>query len=172
MRPLLVRLDVGVMHLHSVSSATRICPQQRGMVAARDASVLQRIRHMRSHGMTTDTLARDADTHIPMMSSCWDITIGWMNCAPLWVWCSSPVYRNGIREDMSSPTIIGSFLMLRFRVVVPFDQTRETAAHLMSVLLPAKVNRQRVMDRLARRYSVKYTLSPIHNLLLPGEISG
>jgi dTDP-4-amino-4,6-dideoxygalactose transaminase len=49
-------------------------------------------------------------------------------------------------------------------VVIPFDQTHETAAHLMPVLLTAEMNRQKIMEHLRKdgiQSSIHYP--PIHH---------
>jgi dTDP-4-amino-4,6-dideoxygalactose transaminase len=135
-----------------------------GMVAARDASVLQRIRHMRSHGMTTDTLARDRghaySYDVIMLGYNYRMdelraAMGLVQLARLPQWNKRRYELSNYYRQLLDAQIP--------EVVVPFDQTRETAAHLMAVLLPAKVNRQKVMDHL-REDSIQSSIHypPIH----------
>lgn len=135
-----------------------------GAILARDASVLKRIRHMRSHGMTTDTLARDRGH-----AYSYDVTVlgynyrmdelraamGLVQLARLQQW-------NKKRYELSN--CYRALLTAQIpELVVPFDSTHETAGHLMSVLLPPGVNRQTVMDHL-RDESIQSSIHypPIH----------
>ena len=135
-----------------------------GMVVARDASVLQRIRHMRSHGMTTDTLARDRghaysyDVILLGYNYRMDelrAAMGLVQLARLRQWNKKRYELSNYYRQLLDAQIP--------EVVVPFDQTHETAAHLMAVLLPAKTNRQKVMDHL-REDSIQSSIHypPLH----------
>ena len=120
-----------------------------GMIIAPDASVLKRIRHMRSHGMTTDTLTRHrGHAHsydVIMLGYNYRMdelraAMGLVQLARLRRWNKrryelSKCYRQLLAAQLPE-------------VVVPFDQTHDTAAHLMPVLLPAGIDRQKIMDHL------------------------
>ena len=135
-----------------------------GMILARDTSVLQRIRYMRSHGMTTDTLARDRghaysyDVIVLGYNYRMDelrAAMGLVQLAHLPQWNKRRYELSNYYRQLLDAQIP--------EVGVPFDQTQETAAHLMAVLLPAKVNRQSVMDHLREdgiQSSIHYP--PIH----------
>ena len=134
------------------------------MVISRNASVLQRIRHLRSHGMTTDTLTRHRghaySYDVIMLGYNYRMdelraAMGLVQLARLRQW-------NKRRYEVSN--CYRRLLAVHLpEVVVPFDQTRETAAHLMSVLLPSRANRQTVMDHLREdRIQSSIHYPPIH----------
>jgi len=135
-----------------------------GMIVARDASVLDRTRYLRSHGMTTDTLTRHrghAYSYDVIMLG-YNYRMDELRAAMGLVQLVRLPQWNKRRYELSNcyRQLLDSQIPV---VVVPFDQTRETAAHLMSVLLPAKVNRQKVMDHL-REDSIQSSIHypPIH----------
>ena len=120
-----------------------------GMVLARDDSVLETMRRMRSHGMTSLTL----DRHRGHAYS-YDVTMlgynyrmdelraamGLVQLERLREFNArrrelTRFYRKAIAEDIP-------------KVSVPFEPDHETAAHLMPVLLPEDVDRERIMDHL------------------------
>jgi dTDP-4-amino-4,6-dideoxygalactose transaminase len=135
-----------------------------GMVFAHDASVLERIRRMRSHGMTSLTL----DRHRGHAYS-YDVTMlgynyrmdelraamGLVQLERLPEWNArrrelTRFYRKAIAENIPE-------------VSVPFEPDHETSAHLMPVLLPEDVDRERIMDHLRRdgiQTSIHYP--PVH----------
>ena len=136
-----------------------------GMILARNASVLQRMRRLRAHGMTTDTLTRHRghaySYDVRMLGYNYRMdelraAIGLVQLARLRHW-------NDRRKDLSNSyrQILAAQIP---KVVVPFTQTHETAAHLMPVLLPAGVDRQGIMDHLRDdgiQSSIHYP--PIHH---------
>lgn len=120
-----------------------------GMIVARTPSVRDRLRSMRSHGMTTDTLARDrghaysydviALGHNYRMDEL-RAAMGLVQLPRLPEW-------NRRRKEITD--LYRQFLHTHLpEVVVPFDKTDKTAAHLMPVLLPPDTNRQHVMEHL------------------------
>ena len=135
-----------------------------GAVLTRDPSVLKRIHYMRSHGMTTGTLDRDRGH-----AYSYDVTLvgynyrmdelraamGLVQLARLQQW-------NKRRYELSN--CYRQLLTAQIpELVVPFDSTHETAAHLMPVLLPPGVNKQRVIDHL-RDVNIQSSIHypPIH----------
>jgi len=135
-----------------------------GMVLARDPVVLQDIRFMRAHGMTTGTL----DRHRGHAHS-YDVTmlgynyrmdelraaLGLEQIRRLGQW-------NARRRKLAGyyRRVLGQALPV---VIVPFQDGQETAAHLMAVLLPADAARERVMDQLREagiQSSIHYP--PVH----------
>jgi dTDP-4-amino-4,6-dideoxygalactose transaminase len=135
-----------------------------GMVLARDATVLQRIRHMRAHGMTTGTLER-YQGH----AYSYDVTLLGYNyrldelraamglvqlaCLPQWNAqrrALTNLYRARLAESIPE-------------VSIPFGSEHETAAHLMPILLPSHLNRENVMTALRKmdiQTSIHYP--PVH----------
>ncbi|KJS32449.1 MAG: aminotransferase DegT [Desulfatitalea sp. BRH_c12] len=135
-----------------------------GMVIARNPALLETIRSMRSHGMTTLTL----DRHRGHAYS-YDVTmlgfnyrmdelraaIGFTQLRKLKTWniarcASSRHYRNVIADYLPQCT-------------VPFSRTHTTAAHLMPVVLPENTKRDRVMATMREngvQTSIHYP--PIH----------
>jgi dTDP-4-amino-4,6-dideoxygalactose transaminase len=146
---------VGEVGLWSDASAFSFFPNKNmttaegGMVLARDEALIERMRRMRAHGMTTGTL----DRHRGHAYS-YDVTTLGYN------------YRlDELRAaiGIAQLTRLPGFnarrreLMLHYRrklsehlpeVIVPFDQENKTAAHLMPILLPEGTDRLQVMDRL------------------------
>lgn len=135
-----------------------------GMIIARDASVLQRMRHLRAHGMTTDTLTRHRGH-----AHSYDVTMLGYNYrmdelrAAMGL-VQLPRLRNWNKRRFELSKYYRQILAaLLPEVVVPFDQAHETAAHLMPILLPNGIDRQRMMNRLRSdgiQTSIHYP--PIH----------
>jgi dTDP-4-amino-4,6-dideoxygalactose transaminase len=135
-----------------------------GMIIARNASVMQRIHHLRAHGMSTDTLTRHRghaySYDVSMLGYNYRMdelraAMGLVQLARLQQW-------NRRRYELSN--YYRQLLDAQIpEVGAPFDRNHETAAHLMPVLLPAKVNRQRVMGHL-RDDSIQSSIHypPIH----------
>lgn len=135
-----------------------------GMIFARRASVLQRLRHLRAHGMSSDTLTRYRghaySYDVSMLGYNYRMdelraAIGMVQLKHLRTW-------NKKRSELCR--FYRQFLAARTpELVVPFDDAHQTAAHLMPVLLPAKVNRQQVMKQLRHdgiQTSIHYP--PVH----------
>jgi dTDP-4-amino-4,6-dideoxygalactose transaminase len=120
-----------------------------GMIFALKDSVLQRMRYLRAHGMSTDTLTRHRghaysyDVNQLGYNYRMDelrAAMGMVQLQHLKQWNSRrselcSVYRQLLAENIPE-------------LGVPFDNTCETAAHLMSVLLPAEINRNEIMKQL------------------------
>jgi dTDP-4-amino-4,6-dideoxygalactose transaminase len=120
-----------------------------GMVIARNAGVLQCIRHLRAHGMSTDTLTRHRghaySYDVTMLGHNYRMdelraAMGLVQLARLPEW-------NQRRYELSLHyrRVLSAHLP---EVVVPFSPKHETAAHLMPILLPAGGKRQKIMDDL------------------------
>jgi dTDP-4-amino-4,6-dideoxygalactose transaminase len=136
-----------------------------GMVIARDPSVLQRIRHLRAHGMSTDTLTRHrghAYTYdVTMLGYNYRMdelraAVGLTQLPRLPSW-------NRKRQALSNLYR----LMMAAQIpeaAIPFDSAHKTAAHLMPILLPAGVDRKKTIEHLREigiQTSVHYP--PIHH---------
>ena len=120
-----------------------------GMVTSRNQDVLERIRGQRSHGMTTLTLERDKghaySYDVPMLGYNYRLdeiraAVGLVQLTRLPEW-------NARRRELTS---VYRHFLTEFcpEIIQPFDGNFATAAHLLPVLLPEKVNRERVMVRL------------------------
>jgi len=135
-----------------------------GMVIARDSYVLKRIRQLRAHGMSTDTLTRHRghaySYDVDMLGYNYRMdelraAMGLVQLAHLPHWNKkrselSKYYRESLAAQIPD-------------VGVPFNPVHETAAHLMPILLPAAMDRQRIMDDLRNdgiQSSIHYP--PIH----------
>ncbi len=135
-----------------------------GMVVASDASVLDRIRRMRAHGMTTGTLDRHRghaysyDVSVLGYNYRMDelrAAMGLVQLTRLPQWNArrrelTDCYRQNL--DMHLP-----------QVSIPFEEGHETAAHIMPVLLPEGADRERIMTRLRKegtQSSIHYP--PVH----------
>jgi dTDP-4-amino-4,6-dideoxygalactose transaminase len=148
-----------------------------GMVLAREKSVLDRVRRMRSHGMTTGTL----DRHRGHAYSYDVTTLGYnyrmdelraaMGAAQL---KRLPEWNRRRREIALQYR--GKLAEALPEIDIPFSAEHNTAAHLMPVLLPAAVDRAEVMTALreaAIQTSIHYP--PVHlfsyyQSLFPGTI--
>ena len=136
-----------------------------GMVLSRETELLERIRCLRSHGMTSLTL----DRHRGHAYS-YDVTmLGYnyrmdeLRAAIGLVQLTHLRQRNKKRHKLSHSyrRILSSLIP---EVIVPFSQRHETAAHLMPIVLPIGVNRHEVMVRLRKagiQSSIHYP--PIHH---------
>ena len=134
------------------------------MVLSNDPMLLDQVRCLRSHGMTSLTLDRyrghacSYDVTILGYNYRMDelrAAIGLVQLPQLQQW-------NKKRSQLSYAyrQIISTHIP---EVVIPFIQDHETAAHLMPIILPAGVNRQKVMNRLREagiQSSIHYP--PIH----------
>jgi dTDP-4-amino-4,6-dideoxygalactose transaminase len=117
-----------------------------GMVLSPDTKILERIRRLRSHGMTTVTLDRyyghAYSYDVTMLGYNYRMdelraSIGLVQLNHLRQW-------NEQRYKLSHTyrQILSSHIP---EVVVPFDKDHETAAHLMPILLPTNVDRKELM---------------------------
>jgi dTDP-4-amino-4,6-dideoxygalactose transaminase len=136
-----------------------------GMVLARETKFFERIRRLRSHGMTTLTLDRYRghaySYDVTMLGYNYRMdelraAIGLVQLAHLRQW-------NKKRGKLSHSyrQILSTHIP---EVIVPFGQDHETAAHLMPIILPTGISRQEVMVRLREagiQSSIHYP--PIHH---------
>jgi dTDP-4-amino-4,6-dideoxygalactose transaminase len=135
-----------------------------GMVISRDPSVLQRVRHLRAHGMSTDTLTRHRghaySYDVTMLGYNYRMdelraAVGLAQLPRLPSW-------NRKRQDLSN--IYRRMMTAQIpEVMIPFDQAKQTSAHLMPVLLRKEVDRKNVMDQLRKdgiQTSIHYP--PVH----------
>jgi dTDP-4-amino-4,6-dideoxygalactose transaminase len=148
----------------SFFSNKNICTAEGGIVIARDETVLERIRGLRAHGMTTNTLDRNRghaySYDVQMLGYNYRMdelraALGAVQLARLEVWNErrrdlSEIYRQRLAERLPS-------------VVVPFDSAWRTAAHLLPVLLPEVVDRQAIMTHL-KQHSIQSSIHypPVH----------
>lgn len=120
-----------------------------GMIVARAQSVRDRIRSMRTHGMTTDTLARDRGHaySYDVVALGYNYRLDELRAAMGLVQLPHLLEWNRRRKEVTDlyRHLLDAHLP---QVVVPFDKADITAAHLMPVLLPPDTNRQRVMEHL------------------------
>lgn len=135
-----------------------------GMVIAREREVLERIRRLRAHGMTTDTLNRHRGHAFT-----YDVValgynyrmdelraaLGLAQLPRLLEWNrlrreQTEAYRQMLAKTSSS-------------LMVPFNGAHETAAHLMPVILPGGLDRTRIMEEMRQngvQSSIHYP--PVH----------
>jgi dTDP-4-amino-4,6-dideoxygalactose transaminase len=136
-----------------------------GMVIARDPSILQRVRHLRAHGMSTDTLTRHrghAYTYdVTMLGYNYRMdelraAVGLTQLPRLLSWNRKRQELSNLYRQMISDQIP--------EVVIPFDSAHKTAAHLMPILLPTGADRKKTIEHLREsgiQTSVHYP--PIHH---------
>jgi dTDP-4-amino-4,6-dideoxygalactose transaminase len=142
-----------------------------GMVLSRNPEVRDRIRRLRAHGMTSDTLSRHRGHAFS-----YDVTrlgfnyrldelraaVGLVQLPRLMGWNaqrrgSSDMYRNLITNRVPG-------------VTVPFEPGWNTTAHITAVILPPEVDRKGLMDDLRNngiQSSVHYP--PIHGFVFYRE---
>jgi dTDP-4-amino-4,6-dideoxygalactose transaminase len=135
-----------------------------GMVIARDPDILDRVKQMRNHGMTSGTMQRLADGTLT-----YDVTmlgynyrmddlraaIGLVQLHNLRRWNAKREQLTGAYRELVS--------LYCPEVRVPFELPRPSSYHVLPVILPVGVNRQRVADRL-RDAGIRTTVHypPIH----------
>ena len=122
-----------------------------GMIIVRDKIVSARLRRLRSHGMSTNTLTRHRGH-----AYSYDVTllgynyrmdelraaIGMVQLSRLNKW-------NKKRIELSN--FYRHYLSMHIpEVIIPFDENHQTAAHLMPILLPPVENRTKVMEILRK----------------------
>jgi dTDP-4-amino-4,6-dideoxygalactose transaminase len=139
-----------------------------GMVVTRYEEVLNTVRQMRSHGMTSSTLQRLSGN-----SPSYDVTmlgynyrmdefraaIGLVQLTKLGSWNEkrktlAKTYRRHMEEYCPD-------------VALPFAAPRPSSHHILPILLPQKIDRRHVMDRL-RAAAIQTTVHypPVHALSL------
>jgi len=161
---------VGEVGRHSDASAfsffanKNMSTAEGGMVLARDKSVLERVRRMRSHGMTTGTL----DRHRGHAYSYDVTTLGYnyrmdeLRAAVGNVQLKRLLEWNGRRRELALQyrEKLGAALP---EITIPFSSEHITAAHLMAILLPVTTDREKVMAELREagiQTSIHYP--PVH----------
>ena len=136
-----------------------------GMVLSADGSVLESLRRLRAHGMSTDTLSRHRghaySYNVSMLGYNYRMdelraAIGLVQLSHLKDWNEKRNHlSNFYRHTLSSETP---------DVIVPFNERHETAAHLLPILLPEATNRTEIIDYLRDagiQSSIHYP--PIHH---------
>ena len=155
---------VGDASAFSFFSNKNMSTAEGGMVLARDRSVLERVKSLRSHGMTTNTLDRHRG-HANSYDVMWlgfnyrmdelRAAIGLVQLAKLPDW-------NARRRNLID--LYRELFAARCQEVkIPFIRNQETAAHLFPVLLPSWVNRDQLMSELRNvgiQSSIHYP--PVH----------
>jgi dTDP-4-amino-4,6-dideoxygalactose transaminase len=137
-----------------------------GMVFAKDPVVLERIRQLRGHGLTTGTFQRlssgSSYYDVPMLGFNYRMdelraAIGLSQLGRLQGWNTkrkalTATYRTALRTHCPD-------------AVAPFDAQHASANHIMPVLLPARVDRSDVVAHL-RDAEVQTTMHypPVHTL--------
>jgi dTDP-4-amino-4,6-dideoxygalactose transaminase len=133
----------------SFFSNKNITTAEGGMVVTKDPKTLMRMRRLRAHGMTSDTLTRDKghaySYDVNMLGYNYRLdelraAIGLVQLAQLMEWNRrrlnlATVYREAIHAHIP-------------RIHIPFNGFKLTGAHLMPVLLPHQTQRQNVMEQL------------------------
>jgi dTDP-4-amino-4,6-dideoxygalactose transaminase len=135
-----------------------------GMVIAKDSDVLERIRRMRGHAMTTNTLDRDRghaySYDVNMLGYNYRMdelraSMGLVQLVRLPEW-------NRKRRELTE-LYRESISSLVPEIDIPFTHDHVTAAHLMPVLLPPGANRENIMVQLREagiQSSIHYP--PVH----------
>jgi dTDP-4-amino-4,6-dideoxygalactose transaminase len=140
---------IGDAAAFSFFSNKNMSTAEGGMIFALRASVLQRLRHLRAHGMSSDTLTRHRghaySYDVGMLGYNYRMdelraAMGMVQLKRLRSW-NEKRYElcRTYRQLLASRTP---------ELVVPFDDTHETAAHLMTVVLPDKIDRNEIMKRM------------------------
>jgi dTDP-4-amino-4,6-dideoxygalactose transaminase len=120
-----------------------------GMIFARDTTALERMRRLRGHGMTSDTLARDKghaySYDVTMLGYNYRMdelraAMGLVQMARLGEWNKRRYKLTGLYRDALNHHIP--------EVIIPFRDVHQTAAHLMPVLLPNGARRLKIMEQL------------------------
>lgn len=135
-----------------------------GMVLARDASVLERVRYLRSHGMTTGTLDRyrgHAYSYDVVFLG-YNYRLDELRAAVGLVQLNHVLQWNDRRRELTA--VYRHLIEERLaEVVIPFSSRHTTSAHLMPILLPDAVDREGVINYLRQlgiQSSIHYP--PVH----------
>ena len=135
-----------------------------GMVVARDPDVLNKVKQMRSHGMTIGTTQRLRETSLT-----YDVTmlgynyrmdelraaIGLVQLRKLRHWNKQRETLSAAYRELLHSCCPG--------VSVPFSTPRPSAYHILPVILPERADRQRVADRMrGARVQTSFHYPPIH----------
>ncbi|MBF0291419.1 MAG: DegT/DnrJ/EryC1/StrS family aminotransferase [Nitrospinae bacterium] len=158
----------------SFFSNKNITTAEGGMVLARDPKVLERIKLMRSHGMTASTLDRHKGRaySYDVMELGYNYRMDELRAAIGLVQLARLMEWNERRRSLTA--LYRSKLARIDGVRVPFGGWAKTAAHIMPVLLPQGVNRSAVIDEMRKRgvqTSVHYPpahLFTYHSKRFPG----
>ncbi len=138
-----------------------------GMVAARNAEVLDRIRQLRNHGMTSSTLQRRdglASYDVPMLGYNYRMdelraAIGLVQLGKL----------SGWNKKRTSLTRTYEIMLKEYcpEIGLTFDGSRLSAHHILPTILPKGADRQRIMAML-REAGIQTTIHypPVHLLSL------
>ncbi len=154
--------DAGVFSFYGNKNMTTA---EGGMVIARDSALLDRVRNLRGHGMTSGTQQR-----LTGHANGYDVTalgfnyrmdefraaIGLVQLAKLPAWNAkrrslTETYRSLLERDCPD-------------VLMPFSEPRASAHHILPILLPQGVDRQRLADSMRAdgvQTSVHY--APLHH---------
>ena len=156
--------QIGDASAFSFFSNKNMCTAEGGMLLARDSAVLERAKTFRSHGMTTSTL----DRHRGHANS-YDVTqlgfnyrldelrasIGLVQLAKVQAWNARRQHLTDIYREVFAARIP--------EVTIPFAMGQETAAHLLPILLPSKVNRDQLMaDLRTAKIQSSIHYPPVH----------
>jgi dTDP-4-amino-4,6-dideoxygalactose transaminase len=139
------------------------------MVVARDTAVLDRVRHLRSHGMTSSTAQRLQETRAPS----YDVVmlgynyrmddlraaLGLAQMRRLGEW-------NERRRSLAGTyrELLAEYAM---PVTIPFSSARRSAHHIFPIVLPDGSDRQQIMRRMREagvQTSIHYP--PVHRFSL------
>jgi dTDP-4-amino-4,6-dideoxygalactose transaminase len=157
--------DVAVFSFYGNKNMTT---GEGGMILAADGTVLERMRHARSHGLTTDTVqrlrGRPATYDVTMLGYNYRMNelcaaIGLVQLQKLDAW-------NSKREDLTAcyRAIMPAACP---EVTIPFSSGWRSAHHIMPALLPPGTDRDFVMAALrSDGVQTSYHYPPIHTLSL------
>lgn len=163
--------SIGSAGVFSFFGNKNMTTAEGGMVVARDDGLLDRIRLLRSHGMTRDTLQR-----LNGRNPGYDVTelgfnyrmdefrasVGLVQLAGLPGWNATrgsltSAYREGLDRDCPE-------------VAMPFPGRPRSAHHILPVLLPERTHRPGVMEGMrARGIQTAVHYPPIHEFTLYRE---
>lgn len=135
-----------------------------GMLTARNPTILLKARRLRAHGMSTDTLTRHRghaySYDVNMLG--FNYRMDELRAAMGLVQLSHLLNWNQKRYELSN-CYRQLFEKQLPDLIIPFDSSHKTSAHLMPVLLQNKIDRQKVMANL-RRQGVQSSIHypPIH----------
>ena len=136
-----------------------------GMVLARDLAVRERIRTMRSHGMTTGTLDRDRGHAFSydVISLGYNYRMDELRAALGLVQLARLRDWNARRRELSRyyRRLLATHIP---EIVVPFSADHETVSHLMPIVLPEHVDRERLMTSLRQQQGIQTSIHypPVH----------
>jgi dTDP-4-amino-4,6-dideoxygalactose transaminase len=143
---------LGDFSFYSFFSNKNLAVGEGGMVLAQDTESLQKIRLLRSHGMSSVTL----DRHLGRSSS-YDVLTAGLNYRADEIRAAIGIVQlEKLKQGNAKRGILTEYYRKKFRgsqIIVPFDGIDAVlpAYHIMPILLPENINRNQLMETMKNK---------------------